>query len=748
MNNDNNEFLSEQLSASPERMLRLLNEQQIILDNAGVGICFILNRQVQRCNDHYATLYGYDSPAQIQGLSSRAHYPDDDSHDRIGREAYPILAQGRRFRTEARMQRCDGSLFWCRLTGKMVDPEDPARGSIWIVEDIDQQRRADDALKALTYQQQLILDHAMVGILFLHDRQITSCNHRFADMLGYEMRELIGQSTRIWYPDPAQWEIAGRYYSDILARGQAFRAEIQLLRKDGSLIWCDVRSKAIVPDDLRQGSIWIMMDISERKASEQALLQAHQALEQRVEERTQRLKQVVDDLHREIEERKLAEERIRHLAQHDGLTGLPNRTLFEQRLEEQIARAEREGHRLAVLFIDLDRFKHVNDSMGHHEGDMLLQTLAERLRQAVSGIQTVARMGGDEFVIMLPDIYDHTQVETFVRSLQQSLQPHINTGLHEQRLSCSTGIALFPDDGTTPQTLIQHADAAMYRAKANGRNRFHFYNPQLDREQLERVALENALFHALQHGEFELHYQPQVDIRTGRIDGAEALIRWNRPGHSLVSPGCFIPLAEECGLIGDIGNWVLEEACAQMQRWQREGIRLRVSVNLSALQLEDPGFCDRVAQILERHTLEPDQLELELTESLLMKHVDATVDLLRQLDRMGVHLSIDDFGTGYSSLSYLKRFPLDKLKIDQSFVREISIDQDDAVICRTIISMAENLNLKVTAEGVEQTEQLALLAEFGCHQYQGFLFSRPVPAPELAQLYRQSQTETEPAWEI
>lgn len=721
--------------------MTLLNEQQVILDNAGVGICFVQNRLIQRCNRHYAQMHGYDGPEDLVGTNTLSLYPDKKQYLELGREAYPVLVAGERFQTERRMRRQDSSLFWCRITGKLVDTRHPDRGSIWIVEDIDEQRQASDRLKALTHRQQLILDHAMVGIVFLHDRQVTSCNRRFCEMLGYEQEELIGKTTRCWYPDKTRWDEAGNYYSKILSQGQSFRAEIQLLRKDGRTIWCDIRSKAINPDDLTQGSIWIMMDISERKASEKALQAAHDALEKRVEERTHALEQVVADLHREIEERRLAEERIRHLAQHDGLTGLPNRKLFEQRLEEQIRLAIAEHTQLAVLFIDLDRFKHINDSMGHHEGDMLLKSLAERLRQAVANDKTLARIGGDEFVIMLPRVTSHREVEKVVASLQSALQPTVNIGLHELRISCSTGIALFPEDGLTPQSLIQHADTAMYRAKRNGRNRYQFYNHQLDREQLERVELENALFHALKHQEFELYYQPQVDISTGLIDGAEALIRWNRPDHGMVSPGCFIPLAEECGLIGEIGNWVLEQACAQMHSWKTEGLHLRVSVNLSALQLEDSAFCDHLADCLSRYDLEPGQLELELTESILMKQVDQTIQLLEHLDQMGVHLSIDDFGTGYSSLSYLKRFPLDKLKIDQSFVREISVDQDDAIICRTIISMAETLNLKVTAEGVEHPDQLALLAEFGCHQYQGYLFSKPVPAEAMARLVLENHSD-------
>ncbi len=747
-NNDNNALKTNLISPASESLLSLISEQQTILDNAGVGICYVLDRRIQRCNQHYALIHGYDTAEQMYGMCSSVLYTDSQSYEALGKAAYPVLARGERYQTEIPMRRRNGDVFWCRLTGTMVDPEQESQGTIWIVEDISEQRKAAEKFKALNQRQQLIFDHAMVGIVFIQNRCVTSCNKRFAEMLGHTPDELLGVSSRTWYPDKKLWEEAGRYYDDFLAKGLSFRSEIELTRKDGSKIWCDVRSKAINSEDLSQGSIWIMMDISERKAHQQALEAAQHLLEERVKERTRDLERVVSDLHREIDERILAEERIRHLAQHDSLTGLPNRNLFEQRLEEQIHICKDQDKQLAVLFLDLDRFKHINDSLGHHEGDILLKSIAERLRLAISGESTIARIGGDEFVIMLPNISSHLEVETVITGIQEALQPTLNIGLHELRISCSTGIALCPDDGVTPQTLIQHADIAMYRAKAQGRNRFQFYNHQLDQEQLERAELENALFHALKQQEFELHYQPQVNIKTGRIDGVEALIRWNRPDHGMVSPGAFIPLAEECGLIADIGDWVLEQACSQMHQWQQAGIKLQVSVNLSALQLDDPDFCEHVSDCLERFGLEADQLELELTESILMKHVDQTTDLLQTLDQMGVHLSIDDFGTGYSSLSYLKRFPLDKLKIDQSFVREISVDKDDAVICRTIISMAENLNLKVTAEGVETPEQLALLAEFGCHQYQGYLFSKPLPAKELQALYLQQKGLAEPTYTI
>jgi len=744
MTNDNNTPAKPSCSEFPlpsqTELMRILNEQRVILDNAGVGICFIQQRRIQRCNQRFAEIYGYGSPDLLIHTSSEQLYPDNLSFRKLGVQAYPILARGLRFNTEIQMRRRSGELFWCRLAGKMINPAIPEEGSIWIVDDIDQQRRTADYLEQLTRQQQLILDHAMVGIVFLRDRHVTRCNQRFAELLGYTPEELTNVCSQAWYADKDAWEVAGERYNTVLSSGQAFEAEIELVRKDGTRFWCDARSKAIDAQDLSKGIIWIIMDISERKATEADLIAAHQQLEQRVEERTRELELVVTNLHREIEERKVAEERIRHLAQHDSLTGLPNRGLFEARLDEQImlASATSPPRGLAVLFVDLDRFKHINDSLGHHEGDMLLRSLSERLRLAIGNQIMLARIGGDEFVIMLTDITPRIRIEQVIKRIQAALVPVFRVGLHEFRVSSSIGISIYPDDGHTPQVLIQRADTAMYRAKANGRNQYHFYNHRLDREQSERVELENALFHALRHNEFELHYQPQVEIPSGKIIGVEALIRWNRPGHGMVSPANFIPMAEETGLITELGGWVLEQACSQLQQWHDDGISLRVSVNLSAPQLDDPGFCNQVSRCLNRHQLDPSQLELELTESIIMKHVDQTIHLLEQLSNMGVHLSVDDFGTGYSSLSYLKRFPLNKLKIDQSFVRDICIDPDDAIICRTIISMADNLKLTVIAEGVEDAEQLAMLAKFGCHQYQGYFFSRPVPADQIPGLVADS----------
>lgn len=719
-------------SAAAER--RLLQEQQVILDNAGVGISFVRDRLIQRCNRQFALIYGYDSPEQLAGRSSQLLYPDALSFRQLGVKAYPRMLRGEHFTTELQMVRRDGSRFWCRITGNLINPQQPEQGSIWIIDDIDHQRRADEALQALHREQQLILDHAMVGIAFLRQDRITRCNQRLADMLGYDIDQIGQLGTRTFYPSEAAWQALVQDKRDTLTRGEVFNAEVELVRRDGTPLWCELCSKAIDPGDPDQGSIWIVMDISRRKAYEQELMRTQAQLEQRVAERTRELETAVTKLHREIDERRMAEERIRHLARHDSLTGLPNRSLFEQRLARQLQQCSRDGRQLAVLFIDLDRFKHINDSLGHHEGDMLLRSLAERLRQALDPHDTLARIGGDEFVALLTRVEPHERIEQLLHRLQSALQPNLQIGLQAFSVTASIGVSLYPHDGPDGQTLIMHAETAMYRAKRNGRNRYHFYNHQIDRETVERIELRHALYQALHRQEFELHYQPQVSIADGRIVGVEALIRWQRPQRGWISPACFIPLAEECGLINEIGHWVLETACAQLGQWQQAGLDLRVAVNLSAAQLDEPDFYDRLEACLRRHRLAPQQLELELTESTLMKQVDQSIDLLNRLDRLGVHLSIDDFGTGYSSLSYLKRFPLNTLKIDRSFVQDLCNDPDDAVICRTIISMAKTLNLTVTAEGVEHSEQLTRLAEFGCQLYQGYLFSRPRPADEITRL--------------
>jgi diguanylate cyclase (GGDEF)-like protein/PAS domain S-box-containing protein len=440
----------------------------------------------------------------------------------------------------------------------------------------------------------------------------------------------------------------------------------------------------------------------------------------------------------DITERKLTEQRVHHVAQHDALTGLPNRSLLQDRLGQAIAYADRYARPMWVMLIDLDRFKFVNDSMGHKAGDVLLMTIAARLTGSLRETDTVARLSGDEFVVILSEHRDAPLSHDIVQRVMDSVAQPVILGNKEFFVTCSIGVAAYPDQGTPADSLIEHADIAMYSAKKMGRNNFQFYTPAMNEESMERVRIESALRCALERDEFVLHYQPQVDLKTGQIVGMEALIRWQHPEMGMVPPVRFIGIAEETGLIVQIGAWVLRTACAQNKAWQCAGLgKLRVAVNLSARQFGAPDLIAGLESVLADTGLDPDCLEIELTESLFMTDIAPAVESLHRIKSLGVNLSIDDFGTGYSSLSYLSRFPIDVLKIDRSFVADITHDVNDAAIVTSIIALAHNLKLAVIAEGVETQEQLDFLRGHGCDEMQGYFFSKPLPAPEFEQLLRE-----------
>jgi len=442
----------------------------------------------------------------------------------------------------------------------------------------------------------------------------------------------------------------------------------------------------------------------------------------------------------DITVRKLTEQRVHHVAQHDVLTGLPNRSLLQDRLSQAVAWSARSGRPVWVMLIDLDRFKYVNDSMGHKAGDVLLMTVAARLCAALRDTDTVARLSGDEFVAILSEDQDPLSPAIVQRVMDAVAQP-VLLGSKEFFVTCSIGVAAYPCDGTPADSLIEHADIAMYRAKKLGRNNFQFYTPAMNEESLERVRIESGLRSALERNEFVLHYQPQVDLQTGRIVGMEALIRWQHPELGMVPPSRFVGVAEDTGLIVQIGAWVMRTACAQNKAWQDAGLgKLRVAVNLSARQFSAADLLPGIEAALRDTGLDASCLELELTESLFMSDITPAVELLHRMKALGVKLSIDDFGTGYSSFSYLSRFPIDVLKIDRSFVSDITHDANDAAIVDSIIALAHNLRLSVIAEGVETAEQLDYLRQQGCDEMQGYYFSRPLPAHEFEQLLRQRRS--------
>lgn len=438
------------------------------------------------------------------------------------------------------------------------------------------------------------------------------------------------------------------------------------------------------------------------------------------------------------------EAELEYQARHDALTGLANRNLLQQRLGSAIDDARHDGSQLWVVFVDLDRFKFINDTLGHEAGDLLLKTLSERLRLAVGEADTVARMGGDEFVIVMPRQTGDGAGLTVLQKIMAAVAEPTLIQSHEFFLTCSIGVAVYPNDGCCADELTKHADIAMYRAKELGRNSYQFYTASMNERTLERLQIEADLRHALERNEFVLHYQPQVNLATGAMSGMEVLLRWEHPVLGMIPPSRFIGLAEEMGLIIPIGDWVLRSACRQTKAWQRDGMpSLRVAVNLSARQFTQKGLVQTVADILDETGLDAACLELELTESMVMSDVDNAITILRNLKNLGVHIAIDDFGTGYSSLSYLRRFPIDVLKIDQSFVRDITLEKDDAAIVVSIISLAHSLRLSVIAEGVETAEQLAFLRSHGCDEAQGYFFSRPVGALEFEDLAAYDQCEAE-----
>ncbi|HVY07749.1 MAG TPA: EAL domain-containing protein [Burkholderiales bacterium] len=443
----------------------------------------------------------------------------------------------------------------------------------------------------------------------------------------------------------------------------------------------------------------------------------------------------------DITERKEQEERTRFLADHDELTELPNRSLFRQNLNKALQRAERSGKMLSILFFDLDRFKNINDSLGHDAGDEVLRAVAERLTACVRKIDMVARFGGDEFAVLTEGLTAEDQASTVARKILEALSKPMILAGRQYRPAASIGISTYPTDGRDAQALLKNADIAMYRAKEEGRGTFQFYSEQLNTHSVQRLEFESNLSNALNNREFVLYYQPKVDLASGKVTGLEALIRWISPQLGFIPPGEFISIAEETGLIVPMGRWVAQTACVQNRAWQKGGLpQLRIAINISARQMADKGLVQFISETVKKTGLTVESLELEITESAVMSNQEHAEKVLNELKDLGFHLTMDDFGTGYSSLAYLKRFPFDSVKIDQSFVRGIPENKDDEAITEAIIAMAHSLQLKVVAEGVETKEQYEFLRALGCDQIQGYYFSKPIPSNEVVMLLYKTMT--------
>ena len=545
--------------------------------------------------------------------------------------------------------------------------------------------------------------------------------------------------------DPAE-EAATEGMLAQAAAGNAAWAKTLLLAKTPLWLGAQVGHDIPLPDALRAdgGCALLLPIVTNGEAGD--VLAFYSAGGNCGDEATLHAMQIVASQLAHYLQRRRAEDNLKHVAMHDPLTGLPNRRHFNQALDAGIARAGRAGHGLGVLFVDLDRFKNINDGLGHSAGDQVLKTCAQRFAEALRESDLIAHISGDEFVVLLERCNEPEAAIAVARKLLSAAARPILLNAQELALTASVGIAHYPADGSDGETLLKHADIALFRAKEQGRNNYQFYSAQMNTHTAERLAMEAKLRHALERGELSLHYQPKRDVRTRQVSGMEALLRWNSPELGAVSPATFIPLAEETGLIVPIGAWVLREACKEAKRWQDSGLPgTRVAVNLSARQFRDPMLGQAVGRAFAESGLDPRLLELEITESMVMQEPEKAAALLEDLKSMGLYLSIDDFGTGYSSLAYLKRFPIDSLKIDRSFIKDIPANSDDLAITQAVIAMAHGLRLRTVAEGVETEEQLEWLKRFGCEEIQGYLFSKPLPAEEaarfLAASFRKESTD-------
>ena len=651
------------------------------------------------CNRLFAMDAGLESPGQIIGKS------DFDLAWREQAELYRlddrnvIQAGQPKLNYEEPQTSPEGASLWLRTSKvPLTDLSGTVVGVMGTYEDITDRKNAEEKLR----QAAVVVDNTAEAIMVTDkEANIISVNKAFSEITGYTEQEVIGKNPRILQSQKHDREFYVDMWNTLLKKG-LWQGEIWDRGKNGEIYPAWTTISAVYSDngDLTN-YVSVFTDITSIKQSQ---------------------------------------EKMDFLAYHDPLTHLPNRLLLSDRLEHSLQRAEREGTQVAVLFIDLDNFKNINDSLGHPTGDFLLQEVAKRIKSLVRVDDTVARLGGDEFIIVMEEIGDAQDSTLLAKKLVSAFNQPFTAKNRELYLTLSIGISIYPGDGTDSETLIRNADSAMYRAKAEGRNDYQFYTSALTTAAFERLTLENALRRALENEEFILHYQPQYSLDTGKLTGLEALIRWQHPDMGMIAPDKFIPLAEESGIIVAIGEWVLRTACSQMKNFLDSGYSIqRMSINISGVQFQRGSIVDMIMRVLEETNLDPKSLELEITESIIMQETGKTVKILNEIRQRGITIAIDDFGTGYSSLSYLKRLPVNKLKVDRSFVRDIPQDSNDQAITRAVIALGQALNLEVTAEGVETEEQQIFLKSLGCNEAQGNLYSRPLPVEELVEILKKDK---------
>jgi diguanylate cyclase (GGDEF)-like protein/PAS domain S-box-containing protein len=673
---------------------------RLLLNSAGAGIFGVDTRGICTfCNPSATQLLGYVAEGALLG---------QDMHQRVLQNTSQVLtaiSQGGNgvHVDDENFLRADGTSFPVEYWSYPQRKGQRVIGAVVTFSDISVRRQTESELQAsetnfriLAAEKEAVLDNVLVGIAVLRDQTFISCNRRMEEIFSCAADALMGTSLSTLFDGPDTFEAIWQRADQAFRTGHHFSATLQMVRPDGALFWADLSGRAVDPQHPQDSSVWLFSDVSERKQ---------------------------------------AEEKVLFLALHDALTGLPNRARALDRFQLAEAYALRSNTRIALLYLDLDNFKSINDSLGHQVGDLLLKEVSTRIAKCVRDTDTISRQGGDEFLIILSNIASPDDVTpVLTQLLSQVAAPFGYEGL-ELITSVSIGIAIFPDDGNNFSTLAKMADLAMYQAKAAGRNTYRFYDAQMNTEAVEHLTVRNGLRRALEKNEFVLHYQPQIEMATGAVIGVEALIRWQHPELGLLAPARFIAVAEDSGLIVPMGEWVLHEACHQGVLWKNAGLpALVIAVNLSAVQFRrgDKSIEQTILGALEQSGLDPACLELEITESILIQNVESVLATVKRLKRLGIKLSIDDFGTGYSSLAYLKRFDVDKLKIDRSFINDLTTDPNDAAIVHAIIQMGHSLNLKIIAEGVENCETVEQLRALHCDEMQGYFFARPMPANELA----------------
>jgi len=665
-----------------EKALQQSEEKyRVIFDYAPVGI-YQSTREGNfvTANLTLARMLGYDSIEDLLTRNlERDIYFEARQRDELIRRFEPFAYANN---LELQWKRKDGTPIWVQLNAHSIRSPHGAAFFEGFVYDVTERKLAEEMLR----NQSAAMTASMDGIGILNERlEFTYVNHSLARLFGWSSpEEILGRSLCDLYEPQEQVRFITILVPVVQQRGR-WRGEATGLRRDDGTFPHEISLTAIGGG----GMVCVVRDVTERT---------------------------------------YAEEQIKHLAYHDALTNLPNRLLFKDRLTVAISHAQRDGSRLAVLFLDLDRFKVINDSLGHTIGDQLLQAVASRIQACVRDSDTVARLGGDEFTVLLPRLHASDDAAPVAMKIIEAVRYPFHVEGREFFTTTSIGISLFPEDGTDAESLIKNADTAMYQAKELGRDNYQLFNAVVNAKALQRIALEHGLRRALGNNELEVHYQPIFDLRSNRVTGMEALLRWNHPGLGSIPPSTFIPLAETTGVMIPIGSWALREACRQAKEWHDAGRSLSLAVNLSVTQLQQTDLASRVRDVLEETGLPPRMLELEVTESSAMQSPETSIRMLYELKKLGIRISLDDFGTGHSSLSYLKRFPIDTLKIDQSFVQDITSDPDTAAIVTAIIAMAHSLRLKVIAEGVEYTEQMNFLRRHNCDQMQGYLITPPVNA--------------------